>query len=261
MKDSGNLLSNKMTKSTSKKMNLRACFMGLQKQMEASLSTERESISHPGAKGDASELEWLTMLQNYLPRRYQASKSFVIDSTGQISDQIDIVIYDRQYSPFLFNKNNIFYVPAESVYAILEVKQNLNKENIEYAGAKAQSVRKLYRTSATIPHAGGEYSPKKPFNIAAGIVTFKSGWKPPLDSKFDDVIAKLQKDKRIDFGCVLKSGAFEIEYPKNAKPKIKKSDSEESLISFFLTLLSLLQKLGTVPALDIQKYAMSLKSR
>ena len=33
-------------------------------------------------------------------------RAFVIDSRGECSDQIDIIIYDRQYSPFLYNNAN-----------------------------------------------------------------------------------------------------------------------------------------------------------
>lgn len=36
------------------------------------------------------------MLSTYLSKRYCADKAFVIDSIGNISDEIDIVIYDRQ---------------------------------------------------------------------------------------------------------------------------------------------------------------------
>jgi hypothetical protein len=33
-----------------------------------------------------------------------------------LREQVDIVIYDRQYSPFLFNQNGAKCVAAESVY-------------------------------------------------------------------------------------------------------------------------------------------------
>jgi hypothetical protein len=94
--------------------------MNLQEQMVAQLSTNREVISHPGTKGDATELQWLTMLNAYFPKRYSANKAFVVDSDGHLSEQIDVVVYDRQYSPFLFNQDNAMYVPAESVYAVFE---------------------------------------------------------------------------------------------------------------------------------------------
>ena len=122
--------------------------------MITKLSTNRMSIIHPGAKGDVSELNWIQWLKDYLPKRYCVDKAFIIDCENNISDQIDVVIYDQQYSPFVFNQDSVIYIPAESVYAVFEVKKELNKEYIEYAEKKAGSVRSLHRTSAPIPHAG-----------------------------------------------------------------------------------------------------------
>lgn len=236
-----------------KKLPLRNLFLGLQKGMIEKLSFNQENSPHPVNKGDVSELSWLRMLQDYLPRRYQVEKAFVLDCSGQISEQIDIVIFDRQYSPFLFNQDGQFYIPAESVYAVIEVKQALNKANIDYAGDKAVSVRRLHRTSAPIPHAGGTYSPKKPFTILAGIVALGSDWNPPFGETFRSSIEGLSSAEQIDLGCALQVGAFEKD-----GPIIETSQQDDSLIFFFLRLLSRLQMLGTVPMLDVLKYSKSL---
>jgi hypothetical protein len=162
------------------KIDLHKVFLGLQEQMITTLAANREIIQHPTAKGTATELHWLTMLRNYLPSRYATDSAFVLDCEGQISEQIDVVIYDRQYSPFLFNQDGARYIPSESVYAVFEVRQELNANNVVYAGEKAASVRGLQRTSAAIPHAGGKYEPKEPPRIIAGFLSLDSGWKPPL---------------------------------------------------------------------------------
>jgi hypothetical protein len=94
---------------------------------EVHLQTERRVSTHPGAKEDSAQLNWKAMLDDHLPSRYRVAKGFVIDSHGGVSDEIDLVVYDRQYSPLLFNRDGILYVPAESVYAVLEVKQQLDK--------------------------------------------------------------------------------------------------------------------------------------
>jgi hypothetical protein len=69
-------------------------FLHLQEQMTARLSTSREVIQHPGTKGAATELHWLNMLNDYLPKRYCTDSAFVVDCEGRLSDQIDIVLYD-----------------------------------------------------------------------------------------------------------------------------------------------------------------------
>jgi hypothetical protein len=161
-------------------VDLRRIFLGLQSEMIATLSATREIVHHPGTKGTASELHWLTMLRSYLPERYVVDNALVLDCDGNLSDQIDVVIYDRQYSPFLFNQNFVKYIPAESVYAALEVRQEIDSGNVEYAGEKVASVRRLRRTTVPIPHAAGVHEAKKPGSILGGLLTLASSWKPPL---------------------------------------------------------------------------------
>ena len=136
---------------------------GLHDDIEQRLAIARKSFNHPGTKGNASENVWLKLLQTYLPRRYQAETAHVVDSKGTFSDQIDVVVFDRQYSPFIFHYEGQIIIPAESVYAAFEAKQAINAHEVEYAQKKVASVRRLYRTSLPIPHAGGTYPPTAVF--------------------------------------------------------------------------------------------------
>src|SRR6266851_4445905 len=130
---------------------------GLHDDIEQRLSIAREAFAHPGTKGDASESVWLELFRTYLPQRYQAETAHVVDSKGTFSDQIDVLLFDRQYSPFIFRFQGQTIVPAESVYAAFEAKQSINATQVEYAQKKVASVRRLHRTSLPIPHAGGVY--------------------------------------------------------------------------------------------------------
>ena len=100
----------------------------LNDDIQRRLEIARQSFGHPGTKGDASEKVWLDLLDTYLPKRYEAAKAHVVDSKGAFSDQIDVVVYDRQYSPFIFRYAAQTIIPAESVYAVFEAKQTLNAE-------------------------------------------------------------------------------------------------------------------------------------
>lgn len=238
------------------RVDLREIFRGLQDQMEVRLTFNRKVMSHPGAKGGATELEWVTMLSTYLPRRYCADKAFVIDFEGGISQEIDIVIYDRQYSPFILHQNGVAYVPAECVYAVIEVKQTLSKLNIEYAQKKAASVRRLKRTTLPIPHAGGIYPAKKPARILAGIVA--------LDGKLPKsqvrALKSATQNEILNFGCsLLGNSYFSLPdlhpWKRNAKPyTIRHSTDRNGLVNFFMNLVSELQKVGTVVAMDTRVY-------
>lgn len=240
------------------KIDLKNLFRNLQSQMMTKLETDTVNILHPVSKGNASELNWINLLNTYLPTRYRVSNAFVIDADGHLSEQIDIVIFDRHFSPFLLNQDGTLYVPAESVYGVIEVKPSLNMKNLKYAGKKALSVRNLKRTSEAIIHAGGTYPPRPLFNILSGIIAYNSDWKPPFGTGFQSVIRSLPKKERLDFGCALKNGAFTISYDKS-EPQIETSISNDSLIFFFLNLLARLQIMGSVPAMNIAEYKKSLK--
>ena len=233
---------------------LKALFRQLQKEM-ISTAEFGLAMNHPVDIGNNSEENWIKWFSDYLPKRYKAAKATVIDSQGNISDQIDIVLYDSQYSYLAFNDNNILYIPAESVYAVFEVKPNLNKKQIEYASKKAESVRKLYRTSAPIPFAAGKYPPKPVPRIIAGILTNDISWTNNLKKHLEDNLEKLDDYGQLDFGCVLKGESFSFDYENYI---IDLSSSEDSLIFFFLKLLIALQKMGTVPAIDLEEYLKAL---
>ena len=194
----------------------------------------------------------LKVFQNYLPKRYQAEAAHIVDSKGKFSEQIDIVIFDRQYSPFIFKFNEATIIPAESVYAVFEVKQKINSKNISYAQKKVESVRKLYRTSLPIPYAKGTY-PKKPLiPIYGGILAFESAWKPALGEPLRKTLHQGSKINQLDLGCIISHGYFHYLKQEN---EYKFFNKEKSATLFLFLLISQLQFSGTVPMIDIQAYS------
>lgn len=93
---------------------------------------------------------------------------------------MDVVVFDRQYSPFIFNFKAAKIVPAESVYAVFEAKQTMDAGLLTYAKSKIASVRRLKCTSLPIPHAGGEFPAKPSIHILGGMLSLESEWSPPL---------------------------------------------------------------------------------
>jgi hypothetical protein len=223
--------------------------------MDAKLSLSRRTLTHPGTIGDFSELEWLTLLSAYLPKRYDVDKGFVVDARGAVSDQIDIIIFDRHYTPFVFHQNGAKYIPAEAVYAIVECKQSITLENIRYAAKKARSVRSLKRTSSPIVHAGGTLEPKKLHNILAGLVcvdgVISAGSKRYLDH--------LKPPEALNYICSLggiycQLSDFDLWNKNNPPHSYMLTESKLSLVGFVMTLIGDLQGIGSVPAIDIKQY-------
>lgn len=234
------------------KIDLQILFESLQTELLSKLGVSK-SILNPGAKGDDTELNWIDMLKS-LPSRYVVDKGFVVDGGGNLSDQIDAIIYDRYYSPLILRKDSVLYVPAESVYAVLEIKQSLSKEYIEYAGAKAKSVRDLKRTSMPVRQIDGTLKKRELPQIIAGIMTADSDWAPPLGDSFTDALKGLDSAFRLDLGISLKNGSFNCVYDTNGNLTLKTSESKVALISFFMNLTKRLQLLGNAPGIDLDAY-------
>jgi Domain of unknown function (DUF6602) len=224
---------------------------GLHDEIQQKLATARKVFAHPGTKGDASESVWLEMLKTYLPQRYRATKGHVVDSNGGISDQIDILIFDRQYSPFIFEFQGKEIVPAEAVYAAFEAKQSINATQVDYAHKKVKSVRELHRTSLPIPTAMGVLPAKPLHHIIGGLVTFESDWSPPLGKSLLNSLASQEENGRLDLGCVAAHGIFtcDLEGYHVATPLTK------AATAFLFELIARLQSCATVPMIDIRSYA------
>jgi len=223
---------------------------GLHDDIEQRLAIARKSFGHPGTKGDASEQVWLELFENYLPKRYQSAKAHVVDSEGNFSEQIDVVIFDRQYSPFIFKFQGQVVVPAESVYAVFEAKQVINASLVKYAQDKVQSVRKLMRTSLPIPHAGGVFPPKPLPYILGGLLTFESEWRPAMGQPLLDAL-KQEDERRLDLGCVAAHGIFGCD----EKGCHSLKTQGKPATAFLLELIARLQMSGTVPMIDVRAYA------
>jgi hypothetical protein len=223
----------------------------LHEDIQQKLAIVRNNMGHPGAKGDASEHVWIKMLDTYLPQRYTAENAFVVDSEGNFSDQIDVVIFDRQYSPFIFRYEGQTIVPAESVYAVFEAKQSADAGLVAYAQEKIASVRRLHRTSLPIPYAKGVYPAKPPIPILGGLLTFESEWSPALGPSFEKALVANAGEGQLDIGCVASHGHFFFDQTASSYKFVNES---KPATAFLFKLISQLQFSGTVPMIDVEAY-------
>lgn len=222
-------------------------FDGLQKSLSIDLGTYRKGVAHAPTKGRGSEKRWIDAIQHHLPKRYCVGEAFVVDSRGGISDQLDIVIYDSQYSALFFDRDDVRHVPAESVYAVFEIKQEVTATELDYSAKKFESVRKLYRTSAPVCQIDGRLKKKTPPHITSGVLALKSGYSPPFSSAFRNKVKSFKGKKAVDFICSAEDGVW----PWNQNP-------EKALATFIFRLLELLQKKGNPAAVDYSAYLRML---
>lgn len=265
----------------SNNVDLGGLFGGLQNQMLAQLSTNREFIEHPGSKGDSLEMTWIEWLRRYLPNRYCVDKAIMVDHQGNISNQIDLVIYDQQFTPFVLTQNGIHYIPAEGVYAVFEVKPDLNGNvgslsYIEYAGQKIASVRGLQRTSTNIIDRGETKPPRPLTKILGGILA--SGNTMVKPETWEEKLRATAGLGSIDLGCAVDFGTIIVDHDGAEDPKISDlnerirryytqrtikcftyAPKEKSLVTFFFQLTRYLQQsIGTVAAIDLNAYSKTI---
>ncbi|MGO7535946.1 hypothetical protein ELH26_12115 [Rhizobium leguminosarum] len=225
----------------------------LNASVTADLQRARKTLGHPTDLGDATEEIWIDLFNKYLPRRYHALKATVVDSAGMFSEQIDVVIHDRQYTPLVFTFRDKHVVPAESVYAVFESKQEMNATHIEYAQKKIASVRRLHRTSLPVPTVDGMKKAKDLLPILGGILTLSSNWRPVFG---DTMLRHLESGgERLDAGCVADNGNLWL----NEDGSYTLSEKTKPVTRFLLELISRLQAVATVPMIDMRAYAEKLE--
>ena len=101
----------------------------LSSMMEAEYRRIHETaILDPGTAGDEGEENWAELLRGWLPKSYTVvTKGKIINSEGDLSPQIDILVLDSSYPPFLNSKKK--YI-IEGVVAAFECKLSLRKSDI-----------------------------------------------------------------------------------------------------------------------------------
>lgn len=224
----------------SKTINIQKLFTALDEEMRLKLSSKIDEIYHPTAKGDEAELNWIGLLRAYLPERYSVDKGFVVDHKGAVSEQIDIIIYDRHFTPFIFRGENVVYIPAEGIYAVFEVKPHFDKKNYEYAIKKLNSVKALKRTSASFTHILGK-DKKKLFTVIGGILA--------KENKSKDCFTNIKVGSDLTMVLCLDCGVKVV-----GEKTIETQDKEPILAFFLLKLIEKLRAVGSVPALEVDKY-------
>ena len=208
-------------------------------------------LNHSVTKGEHCEGAWIDFFRSFLPSKYAVDKGFVFDSKGNVSEQIDIIIYDALYAPLVFGtESGEKFVTAESVYAVFESKPDINKENIEYANKKIDSVTSLYRSKRDVYVAGERKKAGELTHIIGGILAVNS-------SSSKSVKEYMDSNEHIGVGCAINKLSFLVKRDKDNK-KINftvSNNEEEILIAFFYIILDELYKLGTVIGMDIRNYA------
>jgi hypothetical protein len=133
-------------------MALSDLFARTAKRMEFEIEDVRDAFTQGGVKGSALETSVIeTVLRPYLPEKIAICTGQIVDALGATSKQLDVILFDRLHTPTLKRSGEIRLIPAECVFAVIEVKAAIkSKADIESVFANMESVRALSR-KAVIP--------------------------------------------------------------------------------------------------------------
>lgn len=104
-------------------------------------------ISHNPSDGRFRE-DLIKTILDIIPQKYSVRNGFVVDSNGNVSKEMDLIIFDDIYVPRFFMES-YSVIPIESVVAVVQVKTTLDINKLINAIDNLNSIDNL------IPEKGG----------------------------------------------------------------------------------------------------------
>lgn len=132
-----------------KKFDIATYIESVGRKLVSEFEVARKLGADPNAKGAGIESAARRQLESLLPSVLGVGQGYVIDSCGNTSRQIDLVVYEKNLCP-VFSINDSpesTYYPCEGVVAAIEIKSQTSKSEFLDACEKATSVRQLRRWS------------------------------------------------------------------------------------------------------------------
>lgn len=114
----------------------------IQHRLDVAYEESKSILDHPGAIGAIREDVVRNILESFLPPSVQIGTGQIIDSTGKLSNQVDIVIARGTAPAFRF-MGNISAFLFETVVATIEIKSMLYKDKLLEALDNSFTVKSL----------------------------------------------------------------------------------------------------------------------
>lgn len=78
--------------------------------------------------GSNREKIWKELFERIIPKKFRiASNVFIIDANKNCSAEIDLAIFDEEYTPYIFKHGILNFIPIEAVVAVIECKSSNHK--------------------------------------------------------------------------------------------------------------------------------------
>ncbi|MGR6115041.1 DUF6602 domain-containing protein [Aeribacillus composti] len=244
-------------------MDFTQLFRGISRKMLSDFQYITSQIPHMGDRGSNREEVIKTFLKKHLPGKYDIGSGQAISADGQISKQLDCVIYAKATCPLWYNESTQIF-PAESVCAVTEIKSTLDKSVLEMCVENIRSVRKLPKLGGSRPLASGiSVGSSNPLTLGSVFAYSSSVSLDTLRDNLNILNKDLPPTERISLVCILDKGILlnmnvaenrVILLPEANTTMVSIKTEQDSLLLFFLLLSSYLNQIEVIPP-DLIKYA------
>ncbi|WP_122313308.1 DUF6602 domain-containing protein [Pseudomonas coronafaciens] len=100
-------------------------------------------LNHHGLAGQIREIALRNCIAPFLTHSFSCGSGKVIDTFGRVSDQLDLVVYQRKAAPPIMFAHELGLFPVECVRYVFEMKSTLSATEIKDSLKKFNSVKSL----------------------------------------------------------------------------------------------------------------------
>jgi hypothetical protein len=138
-------------------------YSGVLRRLRSEVEVLNQLIPHNASKGAENEECLRNLIRNFIPRRFSVGSGIIIDSYGNRSRQVDLIIYDDHIYPNLFGQLSTSLFPVETVIATIEVKTYVDGPKLVEVFENSRSIRALkhYTDKVVVNQPSNEF----PINI------------------------------------------------------------------------------------------------
>lgn len=100
-------------------------------------------LDHNGLAGQIREIAVRNCIAPFLTHSFKVGSGKIVDSVGTVSDQIDLVVYQKKSVPPIMFAEELGLFPIESVKYVFEIKSTLTAAEVRDSIKKFQSVKRM----------------------------------------------------------------------------------------------------------------------
>ena len=162
---------------------------------------KRDRAANPVDEGGRLERTLRKFLLRFLPEKFAVTSGYVMNQSGSISSQQDLIIYDRLNATLLERAEAYDILAIEDVYATIEVKSRLNKATMEDAAQNIRSVKQLHYTDLLVHLSDGEIAEVSGPDVFSTLFAFD------VDTTLETAADNIDKSyDMIDYTCIIAKG-------------------------------------------------------